>query len=324
MTADYQSLYRSRSDTALASIWHLSQAMRLLHRDLGTSTVPQDSSVAVAISLTIRATLRGSTKEGRIHLLGLKRMLELRPGGLVALRVRAAELVNKIRRADMELALSEGTLTVFGSQPLPATDHVIPLDSRGTFAMPYPVSEACTTVQCAMRDVLALCCYAGHAQLDPFQYQDTVISIAQRLVDYAPLGGARPSCQIDDVCQLGVMAFMATILYRIPHKRQAYTKLLNARLMARLGMFDDSKAYGHEHQYPSLRLWFVFVSALMAPEFERCRDADSAIVQNIRAVAEFLNLRSWDDTRAHLTLYPWITTFHDQPGRKLWESAIQN
>jgi hypothetical protein len=321
MIADNLSHNPGHSNKTLTSTWHFSQAMRMLHGNLSTTTEPQDSSIAVVISLAIHAKLRGATDESRIHLLGLKRIIELRHGGFAALRVHATDLGNKIRRADVELALLAGTSTVFGSQPLPETQYVFSLDDRGVFAMPYPFSEACSTVQCATHDILTLCSYAGCAHLDAFQYQDIVTSIFQRLVDYVPLGYARPQRMIDDTCQLGLIAFMTTILYRDNQKRLFYTVSLSKLLRRQMSRFDFNGAYEQEDQYPQLRLWLLFIYAFSTSEYDRCCGVNSAVAQDIRAVAKVLNLRRWEDALANVSVYPWIPAFHDESGKKLWDSA---
>jgi hypothetical protein len=310
------------------------QAMRLLRRDLAATAEPQDSSVAVVISLAVHANLTGAVDQSRIHLHGLKRILNLRPGGLAALCSHTPELGNKIRRADLELALVVGTPTIFGSQswplplPLPASPYVdvFPLDDgralRVKVALPYPLSETCVVVHSAMRDVLALCSCADSAvQLDAFQYQDLAISIFQRLVDYAPLGGLRPPHPLNDVCQLGLLAFMSTILHHTRQRQSAYTVLLSKVFWIQLDLFDNDMVSRQHNKYPSLRIWLIFIYAVSAPGYEQFCDMDSSVAQSIRTLAKTLTLGGWEDVAAHLSGYPWIAAFHNEPGKKLWESV---
>lgn len=89
-----------------------------------------------------------------------------------------------------------------------------------------------------MRDVFVLCSYAGHRhlQLGTIEYQDMVISIIQRLVDYAPLDadGGRPPHPVDDICQLGFLSFMTTVLHRDPRKRSSYSDVPSGLFRTRL------------------------------------------------------------------------------------------
>lgn len=43
--------------------------------------------------------------------------------------------------------------------------------------------------------------------------------------------------------------------------------------------------------------------------------------RKVRQVADRLGLASWDDARAVLAKYPWLTLLHDRAGRALWEAS---
>jgi hypothetical protein len=34
---------------------------------------------------------------------------------------------------------------------------------------------------------------------------------------------------------------------------------------------------------------------------------------------DYLHLHGWTETRDTLTSFPWVTSFHDKPGKALWE-----
>ena len=303
---------------------HFLLALRLLRRDLGAAgnSPPRDSSVFVSTSLALHANLRGSTGESRVHLGGLRRILEVRPGGVAALCSGAPEVGNKVRRADVELALAAGTRTLFGYQvsPRPEAPYVCPGDhhERRRLAVPHPVGEASPAVQFAMADVLTLCNYSGQAQLSALHYQDLVLSITQRLVDLAPLGGNRPSQPLDDLCQLGLLAFMSTLLNEAGDRRRACSALISRLLRNRLDRDDIEIAYG---RCPQLQLWLLFIYAVWAPELKQYCDADSFVARRIRVLASFLALGTWEDVTAYLRLYPWVAEFHDEPGTKVWAAA---
>ncbi|KAF5015653.1 hypothetical protein F66182_12934, partial [Fusarium sp. NRRL 66182] len=282
--------YNTRS---LESNSHLIQALRLLRNDLETSIKPQYSSIAVAISLAIHANMNGSFKEGLIHLQGLKHMLEMLPGGLAILRQKAPEVGNKIRRTDLELALMTGTSTLFGSQQLttPTPLYIVPLyDKKPFIALPDSLSEVSLEVRSAMMDMLALCSYAGSAQLSAFQYQDLVISIGQHLSDYAPLNGVRPSQPLNDICQLGLLAFMSTFLSHPLEIHPTYFTLLSDLFRSRLEVFDSLP-----DNEPSLSLWLIFIYALSSPNFEECCKVHSFVGMHIRALARTIVLETWQD-----------------------------
>lgn len=300
---------------------HFLLALRLLRRELSADYKSQDSIVVVVVSLAIYAIINGSTRESRIHLEGLKRILESRTGGLAALRLSAPEVHNKICRADLELALLAGTSTLFRSQPLPLPDppYVIPVDvRRSCVALPHPLGEAGPVVHSVMMDVLAFCNYAGSAQLSAFQYQDLVISIQQRLVDYSPLLGERPSRTLDDICQLGLLAFMSTVLNHTRDGGPACSTLLSDLLRARLERFNDEVIDGRASTYPSFHLWLIFIYTVSTSEYEQGGDAHSSVARCMRVLANTLALGTWEGVAVHLRLYPWVAAIHDEPSKRLW------
>ncbi|SPN99119.1 uncharacterized protein DNG_02154 [Cephalotrichum gorgonifer] len=316
----------AHGEKPLESARHFLLALRLLRRDLGSDRRPRDSSLFVSISLALHANLQGATSESRVHLQGLKRILELRPGGVVALCSDTPEVGNKVRRVDLELALASGTRTLFGSQvsPLPEPPYVVPLTDRVRHpALPHPLGEASPVIQLAMADVLALCSYAGREQLGALQYQNLVLSLTQRLVDQAPLGGERPSHPLDDVCQLGLLAFMGTLFNQARNGRRSCAALLSGLLRTRLDNFGGETTYATADGYIALQLWLLFIYAVSAPEFELCCDPDLFVARRIRVLASALALETWESATAHLCLYPWVGAFHDEPGKQLWAAACR-
>lgn len=305
---------------SLESTWHLSLALRLLRLDLAANFKCQNSSIVVAIALAIYANLNGAISESRIHLQGIKHILELRPGGLMALCSSTPEVGNKIRRADLELALLAGTPTLFGPlrSPLPTPRRALMNDRRSLATLPHPLIETSPAIHAAMADVLVLCDYAGSAQLSAFQYQDLVISIFQRLVDFAPLGGERPPHSLDEVCQLGLLAFMITLLKYTQERPSVYLLLTNL-LGACLDTSDDEALYAPATKPPSLYLWVAFIYAVSSPEYDQFCDVGSSVSKRIQSLANVLILETWEDVAAELSVYPWVAVIHDEPGKRLWD-----
>lgn len=330
--------FQGRGGKTLESTQHFLLALRLLQNDLGTNSKSksQYSSIVVVISLAIYANLNHSIGESRIHLQGLQNILTRHPGGLAALWSNSPEIGNKIRRVDLELALLAGTQTIFGCQhlmPLPKLsigDFLCPgilgpaVDNIGSIVLPPPLSETnCRQViYSAMRDVLLLCTYAGSAQLSTFQYGDRILSILQRLHDYSPLSHKRPSRQLDNISQLGLLAFMSTLLHHSRGSRSACSPLLSDLLRTCLAIDRPGAqmviAYGRADQYHSLHLWLMFIYAVSGPDFEECCKTSSSVARLIRSLANILSLETWDDVAAQLNIYPWVAAFHDEPSKKLW------
>lgn len=311
---------------SLESTKHLLLALSLLRHDLRANSNPQYTSIVVAISLAMHANLTGSTTESRTHLEGLKCMLEMHPGGLAKLCSRSPEVGNKIRRCDQELSILAGTPTIFGSQllRLPEPLYFIPVDDRRSrVTLPYPLEETDPLIRFALTDALALCQCAGRAQLSAFQYQDLLISIIQRLIDFAPLANERTPNHLDDACQLGLLAFMSTLLNHTRETGSIHSTLLSGLLWASIDGFDDEMTYHAAKEYRSLHLWLIFIYAVSAPEHERSWNAHSCIVRRIRVLVTELVLKTWEDIAACLSVYPWVEAFHNEPSKKLWDIACR-
>ncbi|CAI6261072.1 unnamed protein product [Periconia digitata] len=326
MTGAYIMTYRGHRDTSFESIRHLVKAMSLLRHELSATPEPQDSSFAVIISLAIHANLVKSVQECRIHLQGLKYIIESRSGGLTGLCTRIPEIGNKIRRTDIDLALSAGSLTLFGSQasPLPATLYVMPTNERAArVSLPSPLNDTSPYLRAMARDIFALCSYAGYTKFGAFQYQDIILSIFQRLVDFSPLNGPRPQIQLDDSCQLGLLVFMSTIVHHDPQRRSVCSLLLSETLKVRLRISDDTLLIPHANDYASYFLWLFFVYAISSPDYDSyCHDTNSSVARSVRALLLRLEIQSWADVKASLESYPWIPAFHGDSARRLWEQGI--
>lgn len=78
------------------------------------STVP-DTTIASILLLSMYERLRGDYARADVHLRGLKRIADLRGGGIGALCATTRGLASKICRADIDLALHFGRETVFGA-----------------------------------------------------------------------------------------------------------------------------------------------------------------------------------------------------------------
>jgi hypothetical protein len=130
--------------------------------------------------------------------------------------------------------------------------------------------------------------------------------------------GEWPLHPLDDVCQLGLLAFMSTVLNHTCERRSTCSTLLSDLLRTCLDRFDDEISYGRANKYLSLHLWLMFIYAVSAPEYEQCCDANLSVARRIQVLANALALETWEDVTAHLSVYPWVGAFHDKPSKKLW------
>ena len=297
--------------------------MRLLSSDLCSQVDMEESSIAVSISLAIHAKLQGRSAESRVHMAGLSRLLSLHPRGLKAILTQNPEMGNKIRRTDAEIALMTGLSTLLKYEPLPAVGHVLAQDVTDDLALPHPFMHASVVMQCAMRDALSLCLHVNNGvQLEAGSYPDIVLTLFQRLIDYAPLAGKRQQHSIDHLCQLGLLAFMTTIMYSNDSKRSIYVPLLAGKLQDQVVSLDENFADGTAEQYSRLHLWLVLMYSFMTPKTSLHENL--VVREKVQLLAKALGMQSWEAANAHLVSFPWIDTVHQEAGRKVWVSCFHD
>ena len=324
MTGTYlQLLYgqNPQSVAALEAPRHFAQSIYLINRDLSSSTELKPSTIAVVTSLTIHANLTGALKESRVHLDGLTRMVNLFSGGLSGLRDNNSPLVQKICRTDIEVALREGTVTKFGSDPAmiraaASASARLNANGRSGVRLDGPLIRPCATLQYIIKDILALCECArdGWQKLEPHEYQDAVITVFHRLIGFSPLRDSRPLPLLDDTWHIGLLAFMTTIFHAHVTHRALYSDILTHKLRSHL--LDEELAKDTQDQ--RFRFWLFFVYNLCMPE-----NFDGRwLVPQVTMLIQQLKFTSWAQAKASLGNFPWIDLLHDPPSRKLWELAM--
>ena len=324
MTGTYLQLLYGRNPDSVAALEaprHFAQSIYLINRDLSSSTELKPSTIAVVTSLTIHANLTGALKESRVHLDGLTHMVNLFSGGLSGLRDNNSALVQKICRTDIEVALREGTVTRFGSDPAmirAAASASATLNANGGSGVRLYglLMRPCATLQYIIKDILALCRCArdGWHTLEPHEYQDTVITVFHRLIGFSPLRDSRPLPLVDDTWHLGLLAFMTTIFHAHVSHRALYSDILTQRIRSHL--LDEELAKHIQDQ--RFRFWLFFVYNFCMPE-----NFDGRwLVPQVTRIIQQLNFTSWTQAKASLGCFPWIDLLHDPPSQKLWEQAM--
>ncbi|WJG36112.1 uncharacterized protein FOBCDRAFT_189184 [Fusarium oxysporum Fo47] len=284
MAATYLNVLRNIPTPSLESIEatrHFSQALRLMNPRLSQpASAQKDSNIAIIISLAIHSNITQNLTASTMHLQGLENLLTFRPGGISDIRECNRALLHKICRTDIELAVAQGTRTRFGNAGLTAA-AAGPISARNP---PYPLNQMSELLRQVTRELLALCRRPGKAKMSGLQYQDVLISMWQRLVDFAPLSGARPQDLMDDVWQLALLAFLVTVTWSASYLKSVH----------------------------------LFVYGLSLTN----GDCGTLVLDEIREASNLLEIRNWEEARAKVKPFPWIGIVHNVPGRALWEAAV--
>ncbi|KAF4971273.1 hypothetical protein FSARC_1843 [Fusarium sarcochroum] len=294
---------------SLEATRHFSQALRIMNPRLSKPSAAQkDSNIAIIISLAIHSIIIQDLPASVMHLQGLQRLLEFRPGGISGILECNRPLLHKICRTDVELAIAQGTRTQFGNAGLTAA-AAGPVSARN---LAYPLNQTCELLRQVTRELLALCRRPGRAKMAGLQYQDVLISMWQRLIDFAPLGGTRPQDLLDDVWQLALLAFLVTVTWSTSFLKNVHCRLLHKLLREHV---ENRALLARGDDYQALWFWVVFIYALSLPD----DDSDQLPLEEIREMAQKLDVRTWEELRAKFKQFPWIGVVHDIPGKKLWE-----
>lgn len=306
MVATYLNLFRKPDCEPLEATRHFSQTLRLINPKLMKPTPPQDSTIAIIVSLAIHSKLIRDPPKCSMHLDGLQRLVDLR-GGLSEISESNRALLHKILRTDIELAISLGARTRYGVGGLTAATPG-PTAAR---ILGYPLNQMSEPLRHMTREMLALCRQPGKAKMVALQYQDVLIWLWQRLIDFAPLSEKRPLDPLDDMWHLGLLTFLATITWPTSFLRGLNCGLLQKLLRERI---DSKVLLERGNDYRALWFWIVFVYAMLLPE----DNYEHLPVQQIREMAEELNIGTWEDVKMVFRPFPWIGILHDAPGKKLW------
>ncbi|KAG4280372.1 hypothetical protein FPRO06_11705 [Fusarium proliferatum] len=315
MAATYLNILRNIPTPSVESIEatrHFSQALRLMNPRLSQpSAAQEDSNIAIIISLAIHSNITQNLTASVMHLQGLDNLLTFRSGGISDIRECNRPLLHKICRTDIELAVAQGTRTRFGNAGLTAA-AAGPMSARN---LAYPLNQMSELLQQVTRELLALCRRPGKAKMSGLQYQDVLISMWQRLVDFASLGGTRPQDLMDDLWQLALLAFLVTVTWSASHLKSVHCKLLHKLLREHV---ESRELLERGEEYRPLWFWAVFVYGLSLTN----GNCDTLVLGQIRKTSELLGITDWEEVKAKVKPFPWINIVHDVPGRALWEAAV--
>ncbi|KAK7398415.1 hypothetical protein QQX98_012210 [Neonectria punicea] len=310
MTATYLTLFHKPGNETLEATRHFSQTLRLINHKLSRPSIPCDSTIAVVVSLTIHGNLSRDLPRSLIHFDGLQRLLALRPGGLASLRDSNPSLMQKICRTDIDLALNQGTVTRFGSSDVVKSTLV----GKTVRPLAYPLNQTCVSLREATQEIMAFCRRPGRTKISAIEYQDLLIWLWQKLLDFAPLHEERPPSPLDDVWHLGLLAFLATVAHPVECLRDIHASMLHEMLRDRVER-DVLSTSGAD--YSRLRFWLVMMCELLASDKPEMR-----LESQFRTLAGELSLKSWEDAKASLQLLPWIGVVHTKPGKEAWDSIM--
>jgi hypothetical protein len=154
----------------------------------------------------------------------------------------------------------------------------------------------------------------GSYKLEPFAFQEILISVCYRLLHRYPLTGNRPDNADEGACQLGILALMTTMIFQDGRSPRISYDLLAERLRSTIKSF-SSNCVMEEVNF----LWLLFVSGISVFKVT----GRAWLLPCITKCVSTLNLGSWKAARDKFKKYPWIDAIHDELGQELWQESTR-
>ncbi|OIW29181.1 hypothetical protein CONLIGDRAFT_670859 [Coniochaeta ligniaria NRRL 30616] len=301
----------SRSAIPPEALMHIAHAFRLTNGKLSSHEALNNHTLAAVVCLSLHEQLLRDYTTGRIHLAGLAKIVGLR-GGLLQL---PRELAQKICRCDIDVALHDGTPPLLRYPGLSGDQVYATFGStrkHSRLADLHPDSA----LGCIAADISTVADFLNsetrHRKLDPLTYQDLVVDLGYRLLEYRPPCGDESLDTLHEALHLALTAFMTTFIMHFGHQRQIRFDSLSIRLKDAL-----HKPWTSEPANRPFLLWALVVGGIS--EFD-LGDYDW-LLPEIRRAADGLGIYDWESVRVVMLQYPWVKVLHDDQAKRLWGSA---
>ncbi|KAL2829804.1 hypothetical protein BDW59DRAFT_142053 [Aspergillus cavernicola] len=187
ISASYVDFFRRKPAISSKTLHHISQAYALVNIKLSGPFSVSDSAIAAVVSLAIYQQVHHQPATGLLHLHGLYRMIQLR-GGIARLMQENRALALKPLRLDVELAMQNGTRTLFRYGEVPV--HPVLCDPN---ISSWQFPRAAPWMPLIMLDLFSFSRLLNEVErrqglkLDPLDYTETLLSLLYRLVPASPL-----------------------------------------------------------------------------------------------------------------------------------------
>ncbi|KAH0845001.1 hypothetical protein FOPE_09553 [Fonsecaea pedrosoi] len=279
-----------------------------------------NSTIAVVLILAISAFFMGEVESFKHHMVGLRKMVDLR-GGIAAFR--GNKLLTEIFRCDIGMAMQSGSEPVFFkdlvSEPLvPFPDQEM-LSIRNSTGKPgslrnserslpklderlnevWTVTERfCSIVNLAVETQL---------MLSPQLLYDTIASVMYRLLHMSFDSGS-----VDEAVRLSLLGLTHHMFLKWQYLRLPY---LHFPALFKKCLLDPELMSAAS---PQIMIWFLMVGAVTA----FTTSDHSWLKECLRQHIDRCQVTSWTDMRTVLKSFMWIGLLHDKPGKEVFDSVL--
>jgi hypothetical protein len=207
-----------------------------------------------------------------------------------------------------------------GGHPLFHRDHICHvkrnLAYKGFTLQQYSTaysSRLDPTLQEAFSDAMGLCRllskHADEKPLDLLEFQEALVSICYRLLQFRTIGETRSKQDTQSTYHIGLSLFMMSIYFNNKQDRMARPGLVK-------NLVKEALAFKKEDE-EEFKFWLLILGGISVP----ARDGSEWFVEKLQEQASLLGIVTWEQVKGCLARFPWMDGIHDKPSRKLWDQV---
>jgi hypothetical protein len=224
--------------------------------------------------------------------------------------------LTKIRRFDIALALRRGTATHFHVAHITHSIILYGLaeisELRGSRKGLLGLTGLAPELRELAIDTVNLTSLLSNKsqshRLDPCGFEEALISICCRLIGVHPIGSSQPIDQLDELCQLSMIAFMASLLLEYSRQSSSY-ELVSEKLGIALRRVSQTDSHDET------MLWCLFIGAIAVFDLQE----DRWLRPLLSKTCARIHLHSWTEVRSVLVSFCWIDAVHERLGKAVWD-----
>ncbi|KAF5245621.1 hypothetical protein FANTH_7257 [Fusarium anthophilum] len=263
----------------------ISQTLDQLKARLNSKEALSDQTISIILALVNQEQAAEHYEAAETHMVGLKNIVDLRRG---LENIGDAVVAVKICRTDILFAMQQG------GHPLFHRDYICHIKRNLAykgFTLQQDLaayhSRLDPILQEALSDAMGLCRLLNKHQdekpLDLLEFQEVLVSICYRLLQFRTIAESRLKQGIQSRYQIGLSLFMMSIYFNNKQDRMARPGLIKTLVEEAM----DSNLNESEDEF---KFWLLILGGISVP----ARDGREWFVETLREQASLLGIMTWE------------------------------
>lgn len=214
-----------------------------------------------------------------------------------------------------------GSPTRFSHQDVPGYDTLVwlrdklPGAQKIDFTNHYSLAKLSPQLHSMLVDVMTVSWFLdGHegqgVKLNSYTFHDLLVYLGYGLLHIAPLAGRQYLNHLENIVQLGLIAFLATFLFPLGHHRVDCPRLSSTIYSAAQNDFNE------DMESQQALLWMLFIGR--ATIFSE--DEEVWMLPRMKKAMTILAIHTWEDVSRTLCKFPWLRNIHTKSAKLLWNA----